>query len=78
MRYPQQQLDCLRFIDEYLVEHEQGPTLKEVKGFLQRDPQWTVDILLARGMLDRIPGRGRSLAVTEAGRDELDKSVLEQ
>ena len=72
------ELECLHFIFDYWVAYEQGPVAREIREHLGVGPQWIVDTLLARGLLARIPGRHRTLVVTEAGVDALDRAALSE
>ena len=76
MRCTEKELKFMRYIDEYWVEHEQGPTSAEIRKAMGGHPAWTLDILGARAMLSRVPGSNRTVSVTDKGHDELDKSVL--
>ena len=76
MRCTEKELKFMRYIDEYWVEHEQGPTNAESRKAMGVHPAWTLDILEARGMLERVPGSGRTVSVTDRGRDELDAAEL--
>ena len=73
------QLEVLEYINEYWLEHEQGPTAREIAaefGWALGTEQFHLAILLKTGMLTRIPGRWRGVTVTEAGVDALDNAKL--
>ena len=75
------QIEVLDYINEYLLEHERGPTAREIESAFgwsegANASQFHLKILLSTGLLTRIPGRHRDVTVTEAGIDALDNAKL--
>ena len=73
------QLGVLRYIYEYWLAHEQGPTGREIAaefGWVQGSEQFHLKVLRETGMLVRVPGRERDLRVTDRGTDARDKAAL--
>lgn len=63
----EKQYDLLKFISDYWSNHDQAPTLKEIKENAAYDVHWQVNILLSREYLKKMVGKNRGLIVTEAG-----------
>ena len=67
----EKQYDLLKFISDYWSNHDQAPTLKEIKENATYDVHWQVNILLSRKYLEKAVSRSRGLSVTEAGGEAL-------
>lgn len=72
---PPRQEETLRYVAIYIDRHGRSPTSREIALFLRvksTNPQSYIYPLLAKGYLDRYPGKARrNLMVTDRGKDWL-------
>ena len=74
MMLNEKQYDLLKFVNDYWSNHDQAPTLQEIKENAKGayDIQWQINILLSRKYLEKAVSRSRGLSLTEAGHKALE------